>query len=148
MKRNNDLRGALPKDIYDRFELWGRVMRPTSKQELSPTAQICARLEREAGIVQQGVAAGIGLTDAQRKEGEAVELAWSHARHPVRWKIAIAKYFVFNLPVEVIARQMKMPIGQTRDAMIYAVTVTNRIRMNIEECGVPEDNRFHNLLTG
>lgn len=146
MRKINDVRDALPKDIYERLELWGRVLRPSTKQELSPTAQICARLELLAGV--PAAAKASTLSDSDAAEGWEIERVWSQLRHPVPWKIATAKFFVFNLPLALISRQMKLPMGQVRDGIVHTSLAINRIHMNQLVNKNTQDNPNHNLHTG
>lgn len=140
------IRNAFGSELNETLTRWGRTMRPTARAATSPTYEICSRLAVLAGVVQPGASSGV--SDEERKDGELTEKAWSFMRVPIPAKRALALLYVGGVPVHVISRKMKMPIGVCVDSIISAGLTLNRTRMNIIENGVPIDNRRYNSLTG
>lgn len=140
------IRKAIGPSLHDTLEAWGRAMRPTVKTATSPTHDICARLATLAGVVEARPTTGVSAE--ARADAELTEKAWSFSRSPVEHKRALAFMYVWGLPLPVIARKVKMPLGACCDAIVSAALTLNRTRMNIISEGVPTDNRAYNSLPG
>lgn len=140
------IRKAIGNDLHSMLVGWGRAMRPTTKTATSPTYEICNRLAVLAGVVEVQASSGASL--AERNDAELTEKAWSFSTSPVGHKRALAMLYVWGLPLPVIARKVKMPIGACHDGIVAAAVSLNRTRVNIILNGLPEDNRAYNLLPG
>lgn len=143
MNDNVRIQRAFGEELHGAFEVWARCMRPTIKAGTSPTYEICQRLAQIAGVVE--VVAAAGMTEADRKMGEEMERAWSFTKHDVKWKLALASYYVGGLGIPIVARRAKASLSVTVDEIVACGRAVNRTRLNIRNHGQVEDNRAYNL---
>lgn len=143
MNDNERIRRAFGPELHEAFEVWARCMRPTIKAGTSPTHDICQRLAQLAGVVE--VVAAAGMMESDRLKGEEVERAWSFTKCDVRWKLALASYYVGGLSIPVVARRAKASLSMTVDGIISCGHAVNRTRLTIQQHGEPSDNRAYNL---
>ena len=143
LDHNGGLARALGPALHERLSNWGRVMRLRPTQAVNPVHVICARLAEIAGVPREPQLGGFDV--ALRADAELCEKAWSFMRHDLRWKAALADYYVVGLPLPIVARRARAPLARAADEIVAAGKHLELIRLRIQR-GVPmDDNRASHI---
>lgn len=112
----------LPADFHKRLENWGNVMRDRSRQNVSPTYEVCRRLAKRAG--QGAWGSDDALTEWNEVDADFIEKAWrlgAAYRMDPKAPLLLRAYYVVGQPPRVICRMQGIRAREFDDMLVRAV---------------------------